>query len=73
MNRAQQDDLAELTMIDFVQGEAIEKLRHPLSNYYTLDRLIRYAHGSSENLFRRSSDGRFTTSDTLSVRLRVPV
>ncbi|WP_239639154.1 hypothetical protein [Halococcus hamelinensis] len=51
--------------IDFVQGEAIENLRHPPSNYYTPDKLIRYAHGSTENTLKRSSDGEFTTNDTL--------
>ena len=45
--------------------EAIENLRYPPSNYYTPDRLIRYAHGSTESILKRSSDGEFTMNDTV--------
>ncbi|WP_273837073.1 hypothetical protein [Halococcus sp. PRR34] len=50
--------------IDFVQGESIKNLRGP-EGYYTPDRLIRYAHGSTENPLKRSSNGEFTTNESL--------
>ncbi|EMA43522.1 RNA polymerase sigma factor [Halococcus saccharolyticus DSM 5350] len=50
--------------IDFVQGESIKNLRGP-EGYYTPDRLIRYAHGSTENPLKRSSNGDFTTNESL--------
>jgi hypothetical protein len=50
--------------IDFVQGEPIENLQGPEGTYRP-DELIRYAHGSTENPLKRSSDGEFTTNESL--------
>jgi hypothetical protein len=50
--------------IDFVQGKPIRNLGD--NGTYQPDELIRYAHGSSEDLIKRSSHGEFTTNDTLS-------
>ncbi|EMA48960.1 hypothetical protein [Halococcus thailandensis] len=50
--------------IDFVKGEPIENLRGP-NGTYTNDQLIRFAHGSNETPLYRSSDGEFTTNETL--------
>jgi hypothetical protein len=50
--------------IDFVQGEPIENLQGPEGTYMP-DELIRYAHGSTENLLKRSSNGEFTTNKSL--------
>jgi len=50
--------------LDFVAGEPIENLRGP-EGYYTPDRLIRFAHGSTEQPLVRSSEGEFTTNRTL--------
>jgi hypothetical protein len=50
--------------LDFVAGEPIETLRGP-EGYYTPDRLLRFAHGSTEQPIVRSSDGEFTTNRTL--------
>ena len=50
--------------LDFVEGEPIENLRGPKGTY-TPDDLIRFAHGSTEEPLVRSSDGEFTTNESL--------
>lgn len=51
--------------IDFVAGEPIEELQGPKGTY-TPDELIRFAHSNSEkNDIRRSSNGEFTTNESL--------
>jgi hypothetical protein len=50
--------------IDFVQGEPIKNLQGSEETYQP-DELIRYAHGSTENLLKRSSNGEFTTNESL--------
>ena len=49
--------------VDFVEGEPIHNLGD--NGTYQPDELIRYAHGSSENLLKRSSNGEFTTNEKL--------
>ena len=54
--------------VDFVAGEAIENLRGP-NGTYTTDRLLRFAHGSTEEPITRRSDGEFVTDHLLADRI----
>ena len=54
--------------VDFVAGEPIENLRGP-NGTYTTDRLLRFAHGSTEEPITRRSDGEFVTDHRLADRI----
>lgn len=50
--------------VDLVVGEPIENLRSE-EGYYTPDRLVRFAHGSSMEPVTRRSDGEFITDEKM--------
>ena len=54
--------------VDFVTGDAIENLRSD-EGYYTPDRLIRFAHGDTDEGVTRVSDGEFVTDETVADRI----
>lgn len=58
---ASSEESVSYYQIDFVVGEPIENLRGP-EGYYTLNRLIRFAHGSTDTPVMRRSDGEFLAS-----------
>ncbi|WP_158589336.1 DUF4367 domain-containing protein [Halococcus sp. IIIV-5B] len=54
--------------VDFVTGDSIENLRGD-EGYYTSDRLIRFAHGNTDNGVTRVSDGEFIINETAADRI----